>query len=355
MRARPAADDEPAGAVRLTRVALTVPLEASLVRQIEAVAPDAVAVTSWTPLRTPRDGFPSTREAACISERALETLHEARIVVGAWTRPLQKLVAEHGGLARVAPHLEWIQLTSAGADHVDLAVLHAHGVTLTTAQGVQARPIAEFVIASILAWAKGVPSLVRRQQSRTWSRDTLLEVTGRTVGILGFGNIGLEVATLARALGLRVLAAVRSEPSAEQRARADEVLPWSDLDVLLARSDYLVLALPLTAETSGLIGDVRLERMRPTPVLINVGRGGIVDEDALVRGLRGGTLRGASLDVFATEPLPPDSPLWALDNVLVSPHVAAGSDRYDARIVELFAENLAAFLCRAPLRNAVPR
>ena len=336
-----------------SRILLTVPLEASLVRRIEAVAPDATDVSSLTPLRTPRDGFPSTREAACVSENALEALREARIVVGAWTRPLQKLVAEHGGLAQVAPRLEWIQLTSAGADHVDLAALHAHGVTLTTAQGVQARPIAEFVIASILAWAKDVPSLVRRQQSRTWSRDTLLEVTGRTVGILGFGNIGLEVATLARALGLRVLAAVRSEPSTEQLARADEVLPWSDLDALLARSDYVVLALPLTAETSALIGDVRLARMMRTSVVINVGRGGIVDEDALVRALRAGTLRGASLDVFATEPLPQDSPLWELDNVIVSPHVAAGTDRYDARVVELFAENLAAFLDGRPLRNVL--
>lgn len=339
----------------MTRVLLTVPLEASLVRRIAAVAPDVVRVTSLTPLRTPRDGFPSTREAACVSEDALEALREARIVVGAWTRPLQALVAANGGLAQVAPRLEWIQLTSAGADHVDMAPLRAHGVTLTTAQGVQARPIAEFVMASILAWAKDMPSLVRRQRSRTWSRDGLLEVTGRTVGILGFGNIGLEVATLARALGLRVLAAVRSEPSAEQRAHADEVLSWGDLDTLLARSDYLVLALPLTAGTSGLISDARLAHMMPGSVLINVGRGGIVDEDALVRALRARTIRGASLDVFAAEPLPQDSPLWELDNVLVSPHVAAGTDRYDERVVELFTANLAAFLRGAPLRNAVAR
>lgn len=335
------------------RILLTVPLEASLVQRIEAVAPDDIEVRSLTPLHTPRDGFPSTREMACVALEAVVALRAARIVLGAWTRPLQRLVAEHGGLATVAPRLEWIQLTSAGADHVDVAPLRARGVTLTTAQGVQARPIAEFVLASILAWAKDVPSLVRRQQARTWSRDTLLEVTGRTVGILGFGSIGLEVARLVRAIGMRVLAAVRSQPSEGQLARADEVLPWSDLDALLARSDYLVLALPLTAETSGLIGDARLARMMPGAVLINVGRGGVVDEDALVRALRAGTIRGASLDVFATEPLPPDSPLWGLDNALISPHVAAGTDRYDERVIELFADNLAAFLRGAPLRNAV--
>lgn len=337
-----------------SRILLTVPLEASLVRRIAAVATDDAAdVRCLTSLRTPRDGFPSTREMACVAPDALGPLRDACVVLGAWTRPLQKLIAEHGGLASAAPRLRWIQLTSAGADHVDPAPLRTRGVTLTTAQGVQARPIAEFVLASILAWAKDVPSLVRRQQSRTWSRDTLLEVTGRTVGILGFGAIGLEVAALVRAVGMRVIAAVRSEPSAEQRARADELLPWRDLGALLARSDYVVLALPLSDETRGLIGAARLARMPASSVLINVGRGGIVDEDALVRALRAGTIRGASLDVFATEPLPAESPLWGLDNVLVSPHVAAGSDRYDARVVELFVENLAAFREGRPLRNVV--
>lgn len=334
-----------------SRILLTVPLAAALVQRIAEIAPEELEVACLTPLRAPRDGFPSTRELACISPESVASLRDAHIVLGAWTRPLQKLIAEHGGLEVVAPRLQLIQLTSAGADHVDLAPLRTHGVALTTAQGVQARPIAEFVLASILAWAKDVPSLVRRQQTRTWSRDTLLEVTGRTVGILGFGSIGLEVATLARAIGMRVVAAVRSEPTAEQRAHADEILPWRDLEVLLSRCDYVVLALPLTDDTRGLISDARLTRMPASSVLINVGRGGIVDEVALAQALRARTIRGASLDVYATEPLPDDSPLWRLENALLSPHVAAGTDRYDARVVELFVENLAAFRAGRALRN----
>jgi phosphoglycerate dehydrogenase-like enzyme len=332
---------------------LTVPLADTLVQRLAEIAPEELEVVSLTPLRTPRDGFPSTREMACVSADALRPLRDARIVLGAWTRPLQRLIAEHGGLATVAPRLEWIQLTSAGADHVDVSALHAHGVTLTTAQGVQARPIAEFVLASIFAWAKDVPSLVRRQQSRRWQRDGVLEVTGRTVGILGFGSIGLEVAALVRAIGMRVVAAVRSTPSPEQRERADEIVPWSDRESLLARSDYLVLALPLSDETRGLIGEGEIARMPAASVLINVGRGDIVDEDALVRALRARTIRGASLDVFATEPLPANSPLWELDGALLSPHVAAGSDRYDARVAELFVENVAAFRAGRPLRNVL--
>lgn len=336
-----------------SRILLTVPLAAQLVQQIADVAPEEIEVSYLTPLRAPRDGFPSTREMACVSADALGALRDARIVLGAWTRPLQKLVAEHGGLATVAPRLEWIQLTSAGADHVDMAALRARGVTLTTAQGVQARPIAEFVLASILAWAKDVPSLVRRQQARTWQRDGVLEVTGRTVGILGFGSIGIEVATLVRAIGMHVIAAVRSTPSPEQRSGADEIVGWSERESLLARSEYVVLALPLTDETLGLIGEAELARMPAASVLINVGRGGIVDEDALVRALRARTIRGASLDVFATEPLPAASPLWELESALLSPHVAAGSDRYDARVVELFVANLAAFRAGRPLRNVL--
>jgi D-2-hydroxyacid dehydrogenase (NADP+) len=251
-----------------------------------------------------------------------------------------------------AQRLRWIQAISAGVDRLDPRVMER--ITLTNANGVGAEPIAEHVITHMLMLARGAQILMRCQIEHRWERDVpAREVAGMTMGIVGMGAIGSAVARRARALGLRVLAIRRSVPRRSPDLIADEVCPPSDLPYLLAESDVVVLTMPLTPETRGLIGERELRMMRPGSYLINVARGAVVDERALIAALAEGHLGGAGLDVFATEPLASGSPLWDMPNVIVSPHVAANSDRYMQRVEELICDNMRRFLDGQPLRNVV--
>jgi phosphoglycerate dehydrogenase-like enzyme len=231
-------------------------------------------------------------------------------------------------------------------------------VTVTTASGIHAVPISEYVIGAMLAFAKGFPRAMRAQGERAWRPYWPEELEQKTVGILGMGAIGARVALLCKALGMRVLAMRRS---AEHRMTGegtgdpavDEMLPPSELAYLLSESDYVVAAVPLTTETRGMIGEEQLRAMRPSAVIINIARGAIIDEQALVRALREGWIAGAALDVFQPEPLPPESELWGLENVILTPHISGGTPRYMERAVELFCENLRRYLASEPLRNVV--
>jgi phosphoglycerate dehydrogenase-like enzyme len=193
------------------------------------------------------------------------------------------------------------------------------------------------------------------------------EVRGQTMGIVGYGSIGREVGRLARAFGMRVLATKRR---AEERRGTgyelpalgdpegtvpDQIFPPSRLREMLAQSDFVVLAVPLAPETEGLIGEGELRAMKPNAYLVNIARGPIVNEAALIRALQEGWIAGAGLDVFAQEPLPPDSPLWGMENVILSPHVAGFTIHYDERAADLFAENLRRYLAGEPLLNRVDR
>jgi len=173
------------------------------------------------------------------------------------------------------------------------------------------------------------------------------------VGIVGMGHIGEEVARLARAFGCRIVATRRSVTAPTSDQHADELLPPSGLPRLLETSDYVVLAVPLTPETRGMIGAAELGMMPPHAVLVNIARGGVVDEAALVDALREHRIAGAALDVFEREPLPAESPLWDLDNVIVSPHISGGTEIYNQRAVDIFADNLRRFLAGEPLHNVV--
>jgi D-2-hydroxyacid dehydrogenase (NADP+) len=257
-----------------------------------------------------------------------------------------------------APNLKWLQLTSAGVDRLmDAPVVKSH-VTVTTASGIHATPISEYVIGAMLSFAKGFPKAFRAQQERVWRPFWPEEVEDKTIGVLGVGAIGARVVQLAKALDMRVLALRRS---AERRLTGDEsglpgvdeMLPPSDLPYLLAESDYVVVALPLTAESRNLIGEPELRAMKPTAVIVNIGRGAIIDEAALVRALREGWIAGAALDVFQQEPLSPESELWGLDNVILTPHISGGTPRYKERAVGLFCENLRLYLAGDRLRNVV--
>lgn len=261
-------------------------------------------------------------------------------------------------IASRAPQLRWIQLTSAGVDRLLDAPVLKSGITITTASGIHAVPISEYVIGAMIAFAKGFPRAWRAQASRAWQPYWPDELEGRTVGIIGMGAIGTRVARLAHELGMRVLGLRRS---ASRRATGrevgapflDELLPPADLLHLLAESDYVVLSVPLTPDSRGLIGEPELRAMRPRAVIINIARGAVVDERALVRALKEGWIAGAALDVFEIEPLPAESELWGLENVLVTPHISGGTPRYMERAVDLFCDNLRRYLAGQPLRNVV--
>lgn len=249
----------------------------------------------------------------------------------------------------LAPRLRWVQLTNAGSD----PILHlvSAGVVWTTAAGTTAGTIAESVIGSMLLFAKQYREVLDQQRRHEWTRYVPSELTGATVGIVGLGHVGREVARRARSFGCRVIASRRS--GGGLHADVDELLSASALPRLLAESDYVVLTTALTAETRGLIDAEALRLMKPTAVLINVSRGAVVDEQALVDALRQGMIAGAALDVFAREPLPKDHPLWDLPNVVVTPHVSALSPLQQRRVTDLFILNLRRYLIGEPLENQV--
>ncbi len=249
--------------------------------------------------------------------------------------------------------LQWIHLVSAGVDHALGEQLREMDVVLTNASGVFDLPIAETVMTYILMIAKRMPTFLKQQQERTWRTHQLREIGGLTVGIIGAGSIGTEVARLSQALGLRVIG-IRRHPE-RGAPHVDELLPASQLKHLLAQSDFVVVAVPLTAETRGMLDAAAFCQMRSAAWLINVARGAVVDQDALVTALREGQIGGAALDVFVEEPLPETSPLWELDNVILTPHNSWSTPHTARREAALFLRNLRRYLRDEPLCNLVDK
>ena len=256
----------------------------------------------------------------------------------------------------LAPGLRWLQLLSAGADMAVSDDPAWDRIAITTARGVQAVPLSEWVVGAMIALSKQFPGAVRAQDRREFWKIMGGELAGRTAGILGMGSIGSRVARLSRALDMRVLGMRRSVTAAQEgQGDADLILPPSDLPFMLRESDFLVLTLPLTRETAGLIGPAELRQMKEGAYLINVARGGLVDEDALVEAVQSGRLAGAALDVFTQEPLPPDSPLWDEPRIMLTAHNAAHSYEYEERATRLFIENLSRYLDGRELLNVHDR
>jgi phosphoglycerate dehydrogenase-like enzyme len=336
-------------------VLITFALEQDLLDKIRAVDPRIEISVLGSEERKLLRGFsyPSERERAAVAEGLQGAFAQADVVFGFWGAELHQAFTGAGSLADVAPNLKWIQLTSAGADRLLNSGFIQQGVTVTTVSGLHATPIGEFVIQSILMIAKRAPQYIRSQQRREWARFMPRELYGATVGIVGIGNIGMEVGRLAKVFGCRVIATKRSATSSESTPYADEILPPSELPRLLAESDYVVLSMPLTPETRGMIGEKELRAMKPTAALINIARGPVVVEDVLLRALRENWIAAAALDVFDQEPLPPDSPLWDMENVIVSPHISGGTEIYNVRAVDIFCDNLRRRLAGEPLRNIV--
>jgi D-2-hydroxyacid dehydrogenase (NADP+) len=253
-----------------------------------------------------------------------------------------------------APNLRWVQLISAGVDRLLSNDLLRSGVIVTTASGIHAAPMREHVLGMMIMLAKGWPGLLRAQAKREWKRSVPDVLAGKTVGIVGLGNIGCEVARVAKAFDMRVLGVRRSGAPIEcTDYEVDGIFGPLDILNVLSESDYVVLALPLTEETHHMIGELALRSMKPTAYLINASRGAVVDEAALVRALKEGEIAGAGLDVFESEPLPRESELWGMENVIISPHIGGGTPVYMEQAVEIFCENLRRYLAGKPLRNVV--
>ncbi|WP_135853065.1 D-2-hydroxyacid dehydrogenase [Halorussus salinus] len=241
-----------------------------------------------------------------------------------------------------ASELQWVQALSAGVDHFPREAFADADVALTSASGIHAEPIGEQVLAYLLTFERNLQTGMNQKHRGVWENYGGRELRDETVGILGLGAIGGRVAELASAFGTRVVGTKRDPESAPDAV--DEAYGPDGLYDVLAQSDYVVVALPLTDETRGLIGEEELRTMDSSSVLVNVARGEIVDEEALTTALQKGHLRGAALDVFETEPLPANSPLWDLSNVVITPHMAGSTPHYYDRCANLFAENYGRFV-----------
>ena len=258
--------------------------------------------------------------------------------------------------------LRWVQAPAAGVGHLLSAELIASPIVLTSARGVRARAIAEHVIGMTIALARQLPLVLRRQAEHRWALDEIESsgavrtLHGRRLTIVGLGSIGLEVARLAVPFGLRVSAVRKhAETPLPGDVRLDEVVPPDRLHEVLARTDVLLLSTALTPETTALIGRPALDAVKRGALLINIGRGKLLDDAAVVEALTDGRLGGAALDVFTREPLDPSSAYWDLSNVIVTPHMSGAMEDYWTPLVTLFAENLRRFDAGQPLLNVVDK
>jgi phosphoglycerate dehydrogenase-like enzyme len=262
---------------------------------------------------------------------------------------------------KAATKLRWIHSPAAAVHQLIFPELVASDVVLTNAREVHGPVVAEHVIALIFALAKGLPAAVRLQQKHVWGQEPMWrarprprEVAGATLGLVGVGSIGRAVARHASSLGMRVIA-VREHPEHAKPEFVAQVFSPDQLDEALAQSDFVVLAAPLTPETRGLMNAARLAKMKTDACLINVGRGPLIDEAALAKALREHKIPGAALDVFEKEPLPSDSPLWDLENLLITPHTAGLTEKLWERHYQLIAENLRRYLAKQPLLAVVDK
>ncbi|HYM77487.1 MAG TPA: D-2-hydroxyacid dehydrogenase [Candidatus Dormibacteraeota bacterium] len=260
-----------------------------------------------------------------------------------------------------ARQLRWIQAPTAAVHQFLFPELVNSEVVLTNATEVHGPVVAEHVLALIFALAKKIPQAALLQQKRIWGQDAMWndgqhprEVAGATLGLIGVGSIGRRVAQMASAVGMRVIA-VREHVEKGSPPGVEAVFAPLDLDKLLGQSDYVVIAAPLIRATERLINAARLAVMKPQACLINVGRGPQVDESALAEALRAGRIGGAALDVFDREPLPSDSPLWSVENLLITPHTAGLTEKLWHRHYQLFSDNLHHYLTNQPLRFVVDK
>ena len=311
-------------------------------------------------------GLRAVSPRVIVEHRTAETLAE----LGNLWREIEVLYTTRlAPSPEAAPRLRWVQGHFAGVDQfLEHPLLRS--VTLTTSSGIHAPAMAEYALMMTLAFAHHLPRMIEYQRRAKWPQQRWAlfvpqELRDATIGLVGYGSIGREMARLARAFGMRVLALKRQVdqvvddgwhlPNAGDAAGefVDQLFAPDQLHAMLAECDYVVIAAPLTPETRGLLGVEEFQAMKRQAVVINVARGGVIDEAALIDALRAQVIGGAALDVFEQEPLSDDSPLWHMPNVILSPHVSGFTPHYDERAMALFAENLRRYVAGEPLLNVV--
>ncbi len=302
----------------------------------------------WDWVALEEEGYFAGDGARRVPDRLLEEIADAEVYCG-FGIPREAF--------RAAGELRWVHSGAAGVDV--FPELAESDVVLTNSAGLHAQPMAEHALAMMLHFARGLDVAGAARREERWAHAELAgrgspvrELTGRTVGVVGYGGIGSAVGRKAAALGMRVVA-TRRNPSDEPPEEVDEMLAPDALDRLLEVADYVVLSVPRTPATEGLIGLRELSRMGQDAVLINLARGDVVDQEALVETLRQGGLRGAGLDVFAEEPLPPGHPLWTMERVVITPHTGGVSPRFWERATDLLVENVRRYREGEPLLNQV--
>jgi phosphoglycerate dehydrogenase-like enzyme len=261
-------------------------------------------------------------------------------------------------LFKAAERLKWIQTLFAGVDTFLYPEVVKSSVIITNASGVNSIAVSEQVIGMMLCLNRKLQLFIRNQTERKWKTSDadliyqMDELSGKTAGLVGLGRIGSEIAKKAKCLGMKIIA-TRRDPSAPKPDYVDKLVPSENLKELLADSDFVIIQIPLTKDTEGMFGEKELHHMKRTAYLVNASRGNIIKEDELIRALKEGWIAGAALDTFATEPLPENSPLWNMRNVIITPHVAGLTPHYMERLTDLFCENLRRFMNDKPLINIV--
>jgi len=256
---------------------------------------------------------------------------------------------------RGLPELRWVQARSAGVEHLPLEAIADRGILLTNGRGAHGTPVSEVALAMMLAFASGLPALALAQSQHKWVRPVIaeqrFELEGQTLMVIGLGDLGCALVRKARGIGMRVIGWDRVRPTNATGLSA--FVEPEGLDRVLPDADHVALCLPLTAETRGLMGEGRLGRLKPGAYIYNVGRGPVVNHEALLQNLRSGRIAGAGLDVTDPEPLPPDHPLGDMPNVILTQHVAGASPHNSRRVTDLFSENLHRYMNGYPLLNTV--
>lgn len=331
------------------KVLITSYLDPSLVETIREKVPEVEVIYRLDLLYKPRHATDHTS----VPSRTPEQENEWKELLATADVLFDFDHSHMDDLPELAHNLKWIQATSAGIGQFVRSKRYAERTNwiFTTASGVHVRPLAEFVTMSMLIFAKDYFRVEKQQAGKVWTYFTANELRDYTLGILGLGKIGREIARIAKTFDMRVVG-TRRNPE-QLTPNVDEVYPPSELFKVLRQSNFLCICTPHTDETAGMIGAREIAELPDRAVLINISRGAVVDEPALVEALRSGKLYGASLDVFAKEPLPPESPLWTMPHVIVSPHSASNSFNENRRIVELFCENLKRYTSGRPLVNVL--
>ena len=325
----------------VVRVVLTTPLEESNLQKIRAVGA-RLKVDQLSPL------ILAERKGDLSKKGELDGLFREAEVVYGWIHHFPK------NLLSRSPRLKWIQTMSAGVDRLPEDIMKSP-VRIANASGLHGTPMAEVVLQMMLMFAKDAPSCFQMKGKKEWKRYTPMLLRGQTAGVLGLGAVGKEIARLCQACGMAVLGIRRSSREGEAYSNVDRVYSREQLSQFLAASDFVIIAMPLTRETKGMIGEKELRSMKPTAYLINVARGAIVDEAALIRALEEKWIAGAGLDVFVDEPLPPESRFYELPNVIFSPHISGEMPDYERRATEVFCENLQRYLQGEPFRHEVDK